>query len=139
MASFQAALRKGCHLCNLIEENRSYDKHAKNKFPEKIRYAFKALNPEWARSGQGQKWVAPQTVGASEDEQVEMDQYMSQLEMDPTPNGLASLLATDSERLVTEAANSWLVFELYGDRIQIVLPMELAVRKNSLYCPLFLC
>jgi hypothetical protein len=131
VASFQAALRTGCHLCNLIEENRSYDGHPNKAFPGGIRYAFKALNPDWARSGKGQKWLAPQTPGEDEDGEGEVDRYLSQVEMDPTPNGLSSLLATDSERLVNEAANSWLVLEFYGGYDQIVLPMELASRKSS--------
>ncbi|PQE05065.1 hypothetical protein CJF31_00002227 [Rutstroemia sp. NJR-2017a BVV2] len=133
VASFQAALRIGCHLCNLIEESRSYDGDPNEAFPEGIRYAFKALNPKWACSGEGQKWLAPQTGSCDEDEEREADSYWNQFEMDPTPNGLASLLAMDSERLVSEAANSWLVLEFYGARDQIVLPMELATGKHSLH------
>ena len=46
-------------------------------------------------------------------------------ELDPTPNKLGSLLATESENLVKEAADSWVILEFYGAK-QVVLPMELS-------------
>ena len=56
--------------------------------------------------------------------------YLRQVEKDPTPNGLGQLLATDAEEVVDEAANSWLILEFYGPGAHVVLPMELATRKN---------
>jgi hypothetical protein len=129
-ASFQVALKTGCHLCNLIEENRSYQEPSVEGFPSDIRFAFKALNPDWARSGKGPKWFVPQTKCLDGGEVIELDNYLNQIETDPTPNGLASLLATDSEKLLSEV-NYWLVLEFYGKCVQIVLPMELAASKNG--------
>ena len=74
--SFQAALLAGCHLCNLIEESRSYyDAQKGSVFPNDTRYAFKALNPKWTRSGKGQKWLGGQIgPSASRDSVIDVEQ-----------------------------------------------------------------
>ncbi|OAL56187.1 HET-domain-containing protein [Pyrenochaeta sp. DS3sAY3a] len=125
-ASFRDAIRAGCHLCNLIEESRSYDKHRDDTFPQDTRYAFKALNPKWARSGRGPKWFVPQTNTQDGDEETERERYLNRFQQDPTPNGLGQHLAMDSEELDREMANSWLVLEFYGGAGQVLLPIELA-------------
>ncbi|KAK2612607.1 hypothetical protein QQS21_001379 [Conoideocrella luteorostrata] len=129
--SFQQALKARCHLCSLIQENRSYNGHRDDEFPKSIKYAFKALNPTWARSGNGPKWLVPQFKDDDEHVPVDKSRYVNQFQKDPTPNSLGNLLATDSETLVSEAANSWLVLEFYGPGAQIVLPLELATRNEA--------
>lgn len=125
-SSFQKALKEKCHLCSLIEENRSYIGHRNDEFPECIKYAFKALSPDWARFGKGPKWLVPQFKDDDEHVPTNQSRYLRQFEKDPTPNRLGTLLATDSETLVSEAENSWLVLEFYGPGAQVVLPLELA-------------
>jgi len=101
--SFRLALQAGCHICNLVEESRTYGPRPTRAFPVNVRYSFKPLNPEWARHGISPKWYAPlESLG-------ELDAYLSRFDEDPTPNKLGTLLATDAENLVQEAADSWLV------------------------------
>jgi len=83
----------------------------------------------WKRS----KWLIPQVTGDDGHDSAELKRYLSQFEIDPTPNGLGRHLATDSERFVSEIANSWLVLEFYGPGAQVVLPMELATRESSFH------
>jgi hypothetical protein len=126
-SSFIIALREGCHLCNVIEENRSYSNCSGSSFfPTEIKYAFKVLNDQWARHGNGPMWLVPNVGG---DELHELERYLSVVEMDPTPNGLGHLLATDSDKLVDDPPDFWLMLELYGPRYHLVLPLELATRQ----------
>jgi hypothetical protein len=128
-ASFELALSAGCHLCNLIEQGRSYNHAKRYKFPESIKYAFKALNSDWARYGNGPKWLVPEDQNGGEDDEIKIRRYLLEVEKDPTPNNLGSLLATDSESIPKEMENSWIVLEFYGPNHQITLPMELANRE----------
>jgi hypothetical protein len=73
--SFRAALRARCHLCSLIEESYSYEQHVSGAFPSNVRYAFKAINPTWARYGRGQKWPARQTHCDDYDGTREIEMY----------------------------------------------------------------
>jgi hypothetical protein len=50
--------------------------------------------------------------------------------LDPTPNGLATLLATDADNLSSEAQRPWIALEFNGS-VRLVLPMELASSKKS--------
>lgn len=127
--SFLASLRAGCHLCGLIEENRSYGGHPEiyEPFPYEIQYAFKALSRDWARHGNGPKWVVPQVSGLCDDE-MDVVMYLLAVETDPTPNKLGHLLATDSDDLVNSPHDFWLVLELYGPGAQFILPLEFAAR-----------
>lgn len=89
-----------------------------------MKYAFKALNPSWARNGQGQKWLVP----AKTKRNNESENFLDDVERDPTPNGLGHLLATDADNLPSETAKVWLSLELHGKTGYCILPMELAVR-----------
>ena len=135
-ASFRAALDAGCHLCSIIDESRSYHGAPADGFPTEIKYAFKALNPDWARDGEGMKWLVPQTSDSScwepENFETELSVYLREVEMDPTPNNLGKLLALDAVEVVDAINKFWLVLELYGPGVQIVLPMEIATGKFAL-------
>ncbi|KAK3394998.1 heterokaryon incompatibility protein-domain-containing protein [Podospora didyma] len=125
--SFHLAVDAGCHLCNVIYESRSYESQGPQSwdFPDQVKYAFKAINPVWARSGKGQQWLVPQTSEGRDSGDFADLEYFRQLHLDPTPNGLGELLATDSDEAVREAANTWLVLELIGPSVLLKLPMEL--------------
>jgi hypothetical protein len=120
-------LEAGCQLCNVIEEGRSYTHYTNGHFPEDIRYAFKALGQDWARYGKGPRWLVPQLSGVHELD--EMDEYKRLADIDPTPNKLGHLLATDAEDAADQARESWLVLELYGPSAHIVLPIEIATGR----------
>ena len=115
--SFRQAVQAGCHLCNLVHEN------ASGSFSAHAWYSFKPLNPNWARHGTGSKWCAFQ--GSTGDVWTPPNISLRAFELDPTPNKLGSLLATESENLVKETADSWVILEFYGAN-QVVLPMELS-------------
>ncbi|KAK4224651.1 heterokaryon incompatibility protein-domain-containing protein [Podospora fimiseda] len=123
--TFKLAKELGCHLCHLIEAARGYDsiKGSSSCFPNNISYAFKPINPNWARYGVGLKWYAFQS-SKTEDDQEELEEFRQGVELDPTANNLAHLLATDAPNLRQEAASSWMVLQFYG-RENIVLPIEL--------------
>jgi len=138
--SYLTALTTGCHLCSLIEENRSYSSHPdiEQPFPYEIKYSFKALSRDWACHGNGPKWVVPQVSGII-DESTEVAIYLLAVETDPTPNNLGHLLATDSDDLVNNPPDFWLVLELYGPGAHFVLPLEFATRgTRPLMLPLHL-
>ncbi|KAK0633927.1 heterokaryon incompatibility protein-domain-containing protein [Immersiella caudata] len=124
VTSFRRALKDGCHLCNIIEENRSYNEHQSPEFPRNVNYAFKPLKPSWARKGTGHKWYAYQQSTYDDDPAFELADFIRGVEMDPTPNGLGALLATDADNLLDEAKKSWMVLEFLGNE-HILLPMEI--------------
>lgn len=126
--SFRRSLADGCHLCTLIEENRSYNDYRSPHFPRNVNYAFKPLNPEWARSGSAFKWYAYQhSYGDDEDPSWSLQHFREGVLQDPTPNRLGTLLATDAPNLAEEAAESWIVLEFFGDE-QILLPVEICTQ-----------
>ena len=59
----------------------------------------------WARNGAGTKWYVFQSARA-DDEAAEKAEFLREVQLDPTPNRLGSLLATDSVNLPEEAAKS---------------------------------
>jgi len=126
--SFRAALRAGCHLCHLIDENRSYEYLPHNEFPHLAKYAFKVLSKKWARHGKGPKWLVP--VIHTGDDDTEVSMYLREVQKDPTANGLAQLLATDSDELFNTHRDFWLVLEFYGPGAHLVLPLELATGRS---------
>ncbi len=119
---FRLATQAGCHLCNLILENRS------EELSLQTWYSFKPLNCEWARHGTCSKWYAYQ--GSTGDAWTPPEVSMRAFELDPTPNKLGTLLATDVENIVQEAADSSIVLEFYSAN-QIVLPMELSLPSET--------
>jgi hypothetical protein len=125
------ALRAGCHLCNLIEENRSYEERSNDEFPYKIKYAFIALSEEWTRHGHGSKWMIPQIQDA--DDFTELATYLDVVEKDPTSSNTGHLLATDLDELINNPSDFWLVLELCGPRTLLALPLEFAALGT---CPL---
>ncbi|KAI0512605.1 heterokaryon incompatibility protein-domain-containing protein [Xylaria bambusicola] len=64
------------------------------------------------------------------DDERPLEGWLDDLEKDPTPNGLGSLLADDADKVIDEAKDSWLVLELYGPGVHVVLPMELATENE---------
>jgi len=126
--SFRRALRDGCHLCSIIDENRSYNQQISPDFPRNVNYAFKPLKPSWARSGVGNKWYAYQQGGRDDDPVAELADFIRGVEKDPTPNGLGTLLATDAYNLLQEAKKSWMVLEFLGNE-HILLPMEICTNE----------
>jgi len=126
-ATYAASLKAGCQLCNNIEESLSYNPDTNCEFPQNTTYAFKALGHGWARYGEGQKWLVPQLSRVHDFD--EMNTYTRLAEMDPTPNQLGQLLATDASAAAAEARESWLVLEFYGSHTPIVLPIEIATGK----------
>jgi len=71
--------------------------------------------------------MVPQIFGI-ENEAAEIAAYNRAAKMDPTPNNLGHLLATDSDDLLNDSPGFWLVLELYGPAAHLVLPLELAER-----------
>ncbi|KAJ8130589.1 hypothetical protein O1611_g3038 [Lasiodiplodia mahajangana] len=135
------ALRLGCRLCIMVQESISYRDDKPDGFPYHVRYAFKALNPCWARDGTGPEWLVPQkqkqeaaklksSSEHSDDDELVLKRYLHEVDKDPTPNGLGSLLAADADEVVNEARKSWLVLEFYGPGAHVVLPMELATNDE---------
>jgi hypothetical protein len=120
-ASFLLALSAGCHLCSVIEETRSYENRTNNEFPYNVKYAFLALSEEWARHGNGPKILVPQI---DSDDPEAVAKYRERVEMDPTANNVARLLATDSDELVNNPPDFWLTLELCGPGILLTLPLE---------------
>lgn len=119
--SYLLALEAGCHLCNVIEESRSYENRSNNEFPQNIKYSFLALSEEWARHGKGPKWLLPRI---DEDDPDELAKYREQVEKDPTANKVAHLLATDSDKLIDNPPDFWLVLEFCGPGTLFALPLE---------------
>ncbi|KAM5341526.1 hypothetical protein ACJ41O_014557 [Fusarium nematophilum] len=119
--SYLEALIAGCHLCSLIEEHRSKANPA-SRFPAQFTYCFKVLNEQWARYGQGSKWLALQ-----HDEDIESWEYQSGVLGDPTSYGLSEMLAKDSDEVLSSCRTRpfWLVLEIYGPGEHVVLPVEL--------------
>jgi hypothetical protein len=50
-------------------------------------------------------------------------------DLDPTPNKLGHLLATDADDAGDQAKESWLVLEFCGQDAHIMLPIEIANGK----------
>ena len=132
--TFVAAREAGCHICNLVWENASYDgcdpKYDED-FPDGCTYAFRVLNPDWARSGKGPKWLVP--VTSRDDDYYDPSQasrYMRDMENNPVINHVASLLATESDELFNKSVDFWLVLDFYCAGPRIVLPIEIFKGRN---------
>jgi hypothetical protein len=133
--TFVAARQGGCHLCDLVWYNVSYnlgthDPRYSDEFPNRCTYAFKVLNPEWARRGKGPKWLVPAS-GRGDDEFTEVSRYKVAIENDPTNNQLSSLLAADSEEIFSISTDFWLVLDFYCPGPRIILPLEIVRGKGA--------
>lgn len=124
-ASFAKAREGGCYLCIIVWENRSYSDPYPDydrDFPQNCTYAFKLLNPRWARQGLGSKWlVAPEPRG---DDWSDTSKYMSDVDKAPMPD-LTHLLATEADELFTKPAVFWMVIDFYCPGPRIVIPLDI--------------
>lgn len=136
------AQRAGCHLCNFVWHNASYnlrthDPRYSDEFPNRCTYAFKALNPEWAQHGKGPKWLVPAS-GGDGDNFLEVGRYMLEIENDPTKNQLYSLLAADSEEIFNISTDFWLVLDFNCPGPRIVLPLDVIRGRSAVLLNLIL-
>jgi hypothetical protein len=125
--SFAESREAGCHLCNIVWENRSYSSSYPafdDTFPIGCTYAFKVLNPTWARHGQGSQWLVP-SDGGEEDDVDYMSRYLSAVENDPTVNQLARLLENEAEELFARQESFWMVIDFYCPGPRIIVPLEI--------------
>lgn len=127
LESFEAARLAGCHLCNLVWENISYNSTGsgyKGAFTENCTYAFKVLNADWARRGKGSMWLSQVTWDV--DEEFDSKTYVAAMGNDPGDSikHLASILKTGSEAQIAELGKFWLVLDFYCPGPRIVLPLE---------------
>jgi hypothetical protein len=125
--SFLASIAAGCSLCNLIWDNlRRQNCEPKERIDynslSNLRYAFKALNTEWARFGIGSMWLAPVEPPDEIFESPSVQALASEVEA--SISHLAKLLETRSGLLEAKSMEYWLVMELYGPGIHVVLPLE---------------
>jgi hypothetical protein len=130
--TFIAAREAGCHICNLIWENGSYDRNYYDHFPDRCTYAFRVLNPEWARHGLGPKWLVPAS-GGDGDDYSEVSKYLRDMDNDPIINQVASLLTTESDELFDKSTDFWLVLDFYCPGPRIVLPLEIVRGKDAVF------
>jgi hypothetical protein len=89
-------------------------------------YAFKALGAEWARTGKGPKWLAPQVIG--DDDFSYIANYADALCQDPTIERIKTLLTATSAIEIEDLGHP-LVLDLYRPGPRIVLPVEIANSK----------
>jgi hypothetical protein len=122
--TFVAAREAGCHICNLVWENGTYHHDYRDNFANNCTYAFKVLNPEWARHGEGPKWIVPTTRRHSDDSSA-VSRYLHDMENDPIINHVASLLARESDKISNKSVDFWLVLDFYCPGPRIVLPLEI--------------
>ena len=126
--SFAKARKEGCYLCTIVLENSSYScgdsfPHFDRDFPLNCTYAFKLLNPLWARSGLGPKWLVPHDpIGNNWD--TDTSKYLSEMDKAPMAD-LMHLLATESEELFTKPAFFWMVIDFYCPGPRIVIPLDI--------------
>jgi hypothetical protein len=112
-----------------VWENRSYGNprpEFDRDFPQHSTYAFKLLNPEWARNGRGSKWlVVPDPKG---DDEPDASEYLSAVEEAPMTD-IAHLLATEADEIFAKPAVFWMVIEFDCPGPRIVIPLDIVKGK----------
>ena len=133
-ASFKAAFESGCHLCSLIFEHCSYSSGkttcSTDHFDD-VRYAFRALNADWAQDGSGSKWLSLQHPGRGD--WFGSNEYQQMIKGSPDITELSQMLTQRPENLLTEAVVCWLVLEFYGSEFHVALPVEIYKSERTIF------